>query len=217
MNHNSILWSPPQFATFLQSRQTAFLYQKAAPTSPFQKDRCRKNGLTIFFSHRLFRFLQRVQDDSQHKFHKRTAFSQFIRLAKCLVVLFLSGPDQFPYWQPEKDFILFTQQQTMPEPAHSPVAIVDELKLIMENRALNQEMDFRITVPSNQILNLTWDKYVVGHLKWRYVFTHPCPPLLISRHLPRPQRRILCDHMRCRSAFGWLAYDSPKRPPSKSA
>ena len=214
MNHNSILWSPPQFATFPQSRQTAFLYQKSGTHLSFSE---RQMPLTIFFCHRLFRFLQRVLDDSQHKFHKRTAFSQFIRLAKCLVVLSLSGPDQFPYWQPEKDLILFTQQQTMPEPTHSPVAIgkrMDELKLIMENCAFNQGMNFRITVPNDQILKLTWDKFVVAHLKWRYVFT--CPPLLISRHLPRPQRRILCDHMRCRSAFGWLAYDSPKRPPSKS-
>ena len=100
--------------------------------------------------------LEGVEDFPEHEFHERGAIRPGRAGADGFIVGLLVGINHIFYGEVFKGRVQFPQDQGLPEPAHSAVAVaegMDEFKFIMKNAAAYQQMVFSPAQPFKQVIH----------------------------------------------------------------
>ena len=106
--------------------------------------------------------LQGIPYDLKYQSDKAGTVRCIVRLVECLIVFLLPRLDKLLYRKPVEQLLPFPQKEGMPHPSHSSVAIskwMDEFKLIMEYRALDQWMKTGFHVPVDEIVDQAGNEF----------------------------------------------------------
>ena len=101
--------------------------------------------------------LQDITDDLEHHDDKAGGIIGGIGQLKSPVVFLLALGDELLNGEPGEEGFPTGEQEGVPEPPHAPVPVckgVDELELVVEDRALDERVQVACCVPRQQVSHL---------------------------------------------------------------